>query len=174
MEDKFVINEHSSAILFNLFMVRQILSLCLAIVLGVIVWSLYQRNTWDQDYTHYTINYPIFQPLDTTFESQINPKYFADATIITNSTHLCYPEDIAVSSQGIIYTGLIDGSVVAVTPKSNRTEVIFKGNQTGRILGLIISRDDSTIYLASDLKGLIKLDIATGKADYLLNNVDGS
>lgn len=155
-------------------MIREFLSLSLVLVLGLIAWSLYERSTWDEDYTRYTIDYPSFPPLDTTFKSQIKSNYFADATVITNETHLCYPEDVAVSSRGIIYTGLMDGSVVAVTPESNRTEVIFKGNGTGRILGLIITSDDSTLYLASDLKGLIKFDLTKGEASYLLNKVNGS
>lgn len=72
-------------------MIREFLSLSLVLVLGLIAWSLYERTTWDEDYTRYTIEYPTFPPLDTTFESQIRPKYFADATVITNDTHLRYP-----------------------------------------------------------------------------------
>lgn len=61
-----------------------------------------------------------------------------------------------------------------MTPDSNNTEVIYKGEGIGRIFGLALTSDDSTLYFASELKGLIKLDIASKQASFLLSEVQGS
>jgi hypothetical protein len=53
-------------------------------------------------------------PLDTTFEKHIIPKYFENAQVITDAEHLKYPEDIAVTNDGTIYTGLADGSIAVI------------------------------------------------------------
>jgi hypothetical protein len=80
---------------------------------------------------------------------------------------LC-PEDIGVSSQGIIYTGLIDGSVISVREGSNETTLLYRHNDTGRIYGLILTADDSTLYYATDKRGLVRFDLKTNTPEYLL------
>lgn len=86
----------------------------LALVLGFAAWIIYERTQWDEDYTRYDApKLPIY-PLDNIFEQHINPKLFKNATIITNDTSLRYPEDLAVSNDGTIYTGLLDGLVVSI------------------------------------------------------------
>ena len=83
------------------------------------------------------------------------------------------PEDIGVSSKGDIYTGLIDGSVIKVREGSNETTLLYKHNDTGRIYGLIITKDDSTLYYATENRGLVKLDLKSNTPEYLLEEVDG-
>jgi hypothetical protein len=58
-------------------------------------------------------------PFNNSYERHVRADYFKEAVVITNDTNLVCPEDIAVSSNGTIYTGLTDGSIVSVTPESN-------------------------------------------------------
>jgi len=110
---------------------------------------------------------------NASHESHFNPKYFSKASIISNDTHMVCPEDIGVSSKGDIYTGLIDGSVIKVREGSNETTLLYKHNDTGRIYGLIITKDDSTLYYATENRGLVKLDLKSNTPEYLLEEVDG-
>ena len=87
-------------------------------------WMGYERTQWDQDYFKYEAQVLDMPPYDNAFESMINPRLFDSAIVLSNSTHLCCPEDLAVSSEGTIYTGLGDGSVVSVSPGSNATTTL--------------------------------------------------
>ena len=44
------------------------------------------------------------------------------------------PEDIEIDKQGIIYTGLWNGSLLMINPKNNEIKTV--GHCKGRILGL--------------------------------------
>ena len=52
--------------------------------------------------------------LNDNFDDHFNPKYFKEAKLIKNETHLINPEDLAITKDGLLYTGLFDGSIVAV------------------------------------------------------------
>ena len=121
------------------------LSLVLLLCLGV--WIGVERATWPEDYfSLYEAEVHDIPPYNASHEQHFNAKFFANATLISNDTHMCCPEDLAVSSQGIIYTGLIDGSIISVREGSNSTTLLHQHNDTGRIYGLILTSDDSTLY----------------------------
>lgn len=151
-------------------MIADFFKLSLALVLGFVVWAVYERRQWDEDYTRYEAPSLSFPLPDSSYESHINPSLFKNAVVIANDTNLRYPEDIAVSNTGVIYTGLCDGSIVWVTPASNDTTTLYHHNDTGRIFGLIITSDDSTLYYLTEFRGLVKLDIATRTPTYLLSS----
>jgi hypothetical protein len=53
---------------------------------------------------------------------------------------------------------LIDGSIVSIN-SSGHIETFYKRNTSGRVFGMILTSDESTIYYLSQHEGLIKLDI---------------
>lgn len=84
----------------------------------LLVWSIYERSQWVEDFQVYDAPVLNLGPLDQTYIEQFNPSLFDKATVYYDSERLKYPEDIAVSSDGVIYCGLADGSgsLVAITP----------------------------------------------------------
>lgn len=84
-----------------------------------------------------------------------------------------------MSSSGIIYSGLLDGVVVALTPSTNssepvynnNTEVIYSDPESGRIFGIIITSDDKMLYYVTENKGLVQFDIENRKANYLMDDI---
>lgn len=118
-------------------------------VLCLAGWIIYECRQWDEDYTSYEAPKLPISSIDNTYLQHINPKLFQNATVISNTTHLRYPEDLAVTNDGIIYAGLIDGSIVSVIAGSNDTTTVFKHNDSGRIYGLILTSDESTLYYVS-------------------------
>ena len=154
-------------------MISELCKLSLVLVLGLVVWSVYDHSKWDEDYTRYEAAILDIPALDSSYINHIRPKLFKDAVVISNDTHLNWPEDVAVSSQGVIYTGLLNGQVVSVTPGSNETTSLVHHPESGRIYGIILTSDESTLYYATDYKGLVKLDLKTLKHEYLLNEVEG-
>lgn len=129
-------------------MIKELFGLAFTLVFAIAVWSLYEARNWDENYTKYPLITEPLPPLDYS-NLTVDPSYFASATIISNETHLRYPEDLAVSSKGVIYAGLHDGSIVSITPESNSTTTLFYHPDSGPIYGLIISKDDSTLFYAS-------------------------
>jgi len=86
------------------------------------------------------------------------PKYFEHAQVITDADLLKYPEDSAVDNNGTIYSGLSDGTLVKIN-STGSIETLYKFNNTNGIYGIIITKDDKTLYFVTELKGLIKFDI---------------
>ena len=150
-------------------MIKEFATLSLVLLVGLVSWCAYERTTWDEDYTRYPITIAHVGTLDNTYQQHIDPVYFKQATVITNDTHLRFPEDIAVNSQGVIYTGLCDGSIVTVTPESNNTELVYQGDKTGRVYGLILTEDESTLFFLTEFKGLVRYDLVKREAHYLLS-----
>jgi Strictosidine synthase/Strictosidine synthase-like, N-terminal len=69
------------------------------------------------------------------------------------------PEDVVVGSDGLIYTGLLDGRILAVAPTDGAVrEVIRTG---GRPLGLEATTD-GRLLICDSPKGLLELDLQTG------------
>ena len=110
-------------------------------MLGLVVWAVYDHSKWDEDYTRYEAAILDVPSLDSSYLNHIQPKLFKDAVVISNDTHLNWPEDVAVSSKGIIYTGLLNGQVVSVTPGSNETTTLAHHPESGRIYGIILTSD---------------------------------
>jgi sugar lactone lactonase YvrE len=73
------------------------------------------------------------------------------------------PEDTAIGPDGLVYTGLDDGSIIRFSPDDGSTiETIT--NTGGRPLGLEF--DDNRLYIADAIKGLIYIEEATAKTGH--------
>jgi sugar lactone lactonase YvrE len=69
------------------------------------------------------------------------------------------PEDVVVGSDGLIYTGLLDGRILSVGPNDGSVrEVVRTG---GRPLGLEATAD-GRLLICDSPKGLLELDLKTG------------
>jgi sugar lactone lactonase YvrE len=81
------------------------------------------------------------------------------------------PEDVVVGSDGLIYTGLLDGRILAVTPKNGVVrEVTTTG---GRPLGLEATAD-GRILICDSPTGLLELDLKTGALKTLVTHDGGA
>jgi sugar lactone lactonase YvrE len=69
------------------------------------------------------------------------------------------PEDVVVGSDGLIYTGLLDGRIVGVAPKDGAVREVAKTG--GRPLGLEATRD-GRLLICDSPKGLLELNLKTG------------
>lgn len=75
------------------------------------------------------------------------------------------PEDTALGPDGLIYTGLDDGSIVRFSPEnSSAVETII--NTGGRPLGMEF--DNNRLYIADAYMGLIYIDNATAEYGHLV------
>ncbi len=73
------------------------------------------------------------------------------------------PEDTAIGPDGLVYTGLADGSIVRFSPDNGSTmETII--NTSGRPLGLEF--DDDRLYIADAFMGLLYIDNATAETGH--------
>jgi hypothetical protein len=69
------------------------------------------------------------------------------------------PEDVVVGSDGLIYTGLLDGRIVSVDPKDGAAHEVAKTG--GRPLGLEATTD-GRLLICDSPKGLVELNLKTG------------
>ena len=69
------------------------------------------------------------------------------------------PEDVVVGSDGLIYTGLLDGRILGVAPKDGAVREVAKTG--GRPLGLEATTD-GRLLICDSPKGLLELDLKTG------------
>lgn len=85
------------------------------------------------------------------------------------------PEDVVADADGNIWTGLVDGRIVRITPSSAITgsndTVTVVGQVTGRPLGLTVARDGRLLICTSP-GGLLAMDTATGATEVLVEQVD--
>jgi len=84
------------------------------------------------------------------------------------------PEDTALGPDGLIYTGLADGSIVRFSPENGDT-VETIANTSGRPLGLQFH--NNRLYIADAFMGLIYIDNATAASGHQIqlavDEVDG-
>lgn len=83
-----------------------------------------------------------------------------------------FPEDISVTNDGTIYTGLLNGTVAVITPAGD-SSLFYNFYNIGIIYGIIITSDDKTLYFVSEIGGLIRLEIATKTPTFLANGING-
>ena len=69
------------------------------------------------------------------------------------------PEDVLVGPDGMIYTGLLDGRVLAVAPEDGAVREV--ANTGGRPLGLEATAD-GRLLICDSPKGLMELDLKSG------------
>jgi sugar lactone lactonase YvrE len=80
------------------------------------------------------------------------------------------PEDVVVGPDGLIYTGLLDGRILAVAPKDGAVREVAKTG--GRPLGLEATTD-GRLLICDSPKGLLELDLKTGALKTLVTH-DGA
>jgi sugar lactone lactonase YvrE len=80
------------------------------------------------------------------------------------------PEDVVVGPDGVIYTGLMDGRVLAVAPEDGAVREV--ANTGGRPLGLEATAD-GRLLICDSPKGLMELDLKTGALKTLVTH-DGA
>lgn len=80
------------------------------------------------------------------------------------------PEDPLVAEDGTVYTGLEDGSLVALDPSTGAFATI--ANTGGRPLGLEFGADGRLLVCDSH-KGLLAVDRSTGAIEPLVTEIDG-
>lgn len=59
-----------------------------------------------------------------------------------------------------------------MNPKSNGTTVVVNHPESGRVYGLTLTSDDSTLYYLTDHKGLMRLDLLTNQYETVLDMFD--
>lgn len=77
------------------------------------------------------------------------------------------PEDVVSDASGQLWTGLVDGRIVRVSPDGASTVVADTG---GRPLGLHVARD-GRVLICDSHRGLLALDPATGALSVLVESV---
>jgi len=90
-------------------MLRAILLTSVAVLL---IYSVYERAQWEEDYSLYEAPTLSFPPFDIAFEAKINSSTFDNSIVISDNELLAFPEDLAVGRNGTIYTGMNDGSIL--------------------------------------------------------------
>lgn len=80
------------------------------------------------------------------------------------------PEDVVVDADGRLWTGLIDGRIVRLSPDGGEQTVV--ADTGGRPLGLHVARD-GRVLICDSYRGLLALDPASGELTVLTDNVDG-
>ena len=80
------------------------------------------------------------------------------------------PEDVVVDGNGQIWTGLIDGRIVRISPDGGQATVVAE--TSGRPLGLAVARDGRLLVCTSP-GGLLAMDTDTGKFETLVDEADG-
>jgi sugar lactone lactonase YvrE len=80
------------------------------------------------------------------------------------------PEDIVVDTDGQLWTGLLDGRIVRISPDGGEQSVI--ANTGGRPLGLHVARD-GRVLICDSYRGLLALNPASGELTSLVEAVNG-
>jgi hypothetical protein len=95
-------------------MIKEFGTLFFVLLALLVGWSFYEKSTWPIDYTAFAPEAVDIQPLDSSFEQHIIPKYFSDALVINDTVNLRTPEDIAVDNNGTMYSGLDNGVIAKI------------------------------------------------------------
>lgn len=77
-------------------------------------------------------------------------------------------EDVVIDRTGSVVTGLTNGDVVRVSPEGS----VVLGNTGGRPLG-IEEYSDGNLLVCDHDRGLLHLDVATGKVEVVVEEIDG-
>lgn len=81
------------------------------------------------------------------------------------------PEDIIATREGDLITGLGDGRIIRIDPLSGAVRTM--GETAGRPLGLELVEDESTLLICDSVRGLLRMDLASGAIGTLVSNVGG-
>ena len=75
-----------------------------------------------------------------------------------------HPEDVAISAENVLYTGLADGRIVRI---ANHTEITDVANTGGRPLGLDWL-PDGRLVVCDTQRGLLAVDVESGEIEVLV------
>jgi sugar lactone lactonase YvrE len=78
------------------------------------------------------------------------------------------PEDVVADDHGRIWTGTVDGNIIAIDAGSGRCDVV--ANTGGQPLGLEVIGE--TLLICDSVRGLLSMDMDTGEIDVILDHVD--
>lgn len=79
------------------------------------------------------------------------------------------PEDIVVDGGGVLWTGLVDGRIVRISPDGGHTVV---ADTAGRPLGMHVARD-GRVLICDSYRGLLALNPDSGELATLIESVEG-
>lgn len=79
------------------------------------------------------------------------------------------PEDIVVDADGVLWTGLVDGRIVRISPDGEHTVV---ADTAGRPLGMHVARD-GRVLICDSYRGLLSLNPDSGELTSLVESVNG-
>lgn len=80
------------------------------------------------------------------------------------------PEDVVVDADGRLWTGLVDGRILRISPDGSDRSVV--ADTGGRPLGLHVARDGRVLICDCD-KGLLAVDPISGTLRTLVTSIDG-
>jgi sugar lactone lactonase YvrE len=80
------------------------------------------------------------------------------------------PEDVVVDAEGRLWTGLIDGRIVRISPDGVEQSVV--ANTGGRPLGLHVARD-GRLLICDSYRGLLALNPESGELTSLVEAIEG-
>lgn len=80
------------------------------------------------------------------------------------------PEDVVTDADGQLWTGLVDGRIVRISPSGGEHSVV--ADTGGRPLGLHVARD-GRVLICDSHRGLLALDPRSGTLDVLVDSVQG-
>ena len=80
------------------------------------------------------------------------------------------PEDIVVDADGALWTGLVDGRIVRISPDGAESKVVAETG--GRPLGMHVTRD-GRLLVCDSYRGLLSMDRESGQLTTLVESVDG-
>ena len=95
-------------------LVKYFCLMSLSLVMGLVGWALWEWTQWPLDFSQYVAEPLLLPNYDSSFRDRIDSKYFLNATVIRHEDSLRYPEDIAVTNDGTIYTALHDNTIAVV------------------------------------------------------------
>jgi sugar lactone lactonase YvrE len=79
------------------------------------------------------------------------------------------PEDVVADDHGRIWTGTVDGNIIAIDAGTGRWDVV--ANTGGQPLGLEVIGE--TLLICDSRRGLLSMDMTSGRIDVVLDRVDG-
>jgi len=81
------------------------------------------------------------------------------------------PEDVVVDADGHLWTGLVDGRIVRISPDGGEKTVV--ADTGGRPLGMHVARD-GRVLICDSYRGLLSMDPKSGELTTLVEKVEDS
>jgi sugar lactone lactonase YvrE len=80
------------------------------------------------------------------------------------------PEDVVVDADGHLWTGLVDGRIVRISPDGGEKTVV--ADTGGRPLGMHVARD-GRVLICDSYRGLLSMDPKSGELTTLVEKING-